>query len=273
MGILHLPLLVPHCRDIQGCSEKLLQRMFALTMRGITPTPPWGIVWSTMPEPCPSGTHPRSWHQLLWCQRWEVSTWGQVLLMPHRSSQRHSPPWSFSLCSGLISVANPWLSLEHSGGCWASCLALRAWCQLAVRWSHLCWLEPRQLVWVRHHGLLSTRAWMRWSNALSCSPFWRQWHSFVSSFFCWCQDFRNTSSSLTGAQRSCVLGQVLWSGGKHPVSSLGRKKLLLKMCYKSLAAGIRPSHCKTALFKITSRILPMEAAPRCLGAFAQAWFI
>lgn len=79
---------------------------------------------------------------------------------------------------------------------------------------------------------------MRWSQGLSRSSFLRQWHSFVSSFFCWCQDFTNTRSSLVGARRSCVLGQVAWSGGKHLVSSLGRKKILLKVCYKSaLASG------------------------------------
>lgn len=61
---------------------------------------------------------------------------------------------------------------------------------------------------------------------------------FGSNGFCWCQDFSSTSNSLMGAQRSCVLGQVVWSGGKHPVSSLGRKKVLLKVYYNSLTAGI-----------------------------------
>lgn len=104
-----------HTAETQSCSEKLLQGPFALTVSGITPTPPCGIVWSTMPGPCSSGNHPRNWVQVLWCQHGEASSLGQAPFMPLQSSQRHS--WSFSLCSSCVlssmvwwQPTNPWLS-------------------------------------------------------------------------------------------------------------------------------------------------------------------
>lgn len=156
----------------QGCSEKLLQGTFTLTfVRGITPTPPGGTVWSAMPEPCPSGNLPRHWQQVLWCQPWEVSSLGKHSSHP-RGLHRDIPGPSLSAPAVSLSLwpneSQQILGFPYSTR-GAAEPPVQHW-EPGVSWQQdnlTCagWAETASL---------GDPAWELGSDGLSCSSFLRQ---------------------------------------------------------------------------------------------------